>query len=270
MSRLNPIRVVVFLGVVAVITVAIFGVQKHYAEKRRKAAAEVEEQARKVAEAAEAQARQAAAEVQAKALAAATEARRKAAEEKAAETARSNNERALREAAEAHARYLTKYVNTNITKRAGNQMVAVAVVSETSSMNHLIGSALVSHFKTERVQLTDSFFKPEFVTDGLFASAFNGASDLFNRLELAKNLDALLLARQQIQYETNSELNNIVTAVMQLEIVTLPVAGQSESQSWTLAANGAGIRRADARMLAEERIVKQINTATNMSLSPRP
>ena len=145
-------------------------------------------------------------------------------------------------------------------------MVAVAVASENRSMNHAMAVALISHFKTDRVQLTDSFLKPELVADGLFNTAFNGSSDLFNKLDLAKSLDALLLARQTVEYETNVDLNNIITASMTVEIATLPVAGQSQSQSWSLTANGAGFRRGDARMQAEERIIKQIESDTKMSL----
>ena len=145
-------------------------------------------------------------------------------------------------------------------------MVAVAVASETSSMNHAVAVALMNRFKADHVQLTDSFFKPELVTDGLFGSAFNGSSDLFNKLELTKSLDALLLARQTVQYETNPDFNNAITANMTLEITALPVAGQIQSQSWTFSANGVGIRRGEARMQAEGRIIKQVETSTNMSL----
>jgi hypothetical protein len=183
---------------------------------------------------------------------------------------RANNEavkvKAAQDAAAEHKRFLEKYVDTGITKRPGNQMVAVAVASENRAMNHGMAVALISHFKTDRVQLTDSFFKPELVTDGLFNSAFSGSSELFNKLELTNSLDALLLARQTVQYETNSELNNVITANMTIEIATLPVAGQSQSQSWSFTANGTGFRRGDARVMAEDRIIKQIESDKKMSL----
>jgi hypothetical protein len=240
MNRINPIRLILFVCVLAGLTVLIRGVQSHREEQKLKATAQAE---------------------------------RVVAEQKAVVATRINDEqnrqKSLQDAAAAHEKFLTKYVDTNITKRVGNQMVAVAVASENRSMNHAIGTALVKHFKAERVQLTDSFFKPELVTEGLFASVFNGSTDLFNKLELTKSLDALLLARQDVQYEPNTDLN-IVTATMQLEIVTMPVAGQIESRSWTLNANGAGIRRADARMQAEERIIKQIEADTKMSLGTSP
>lgn len=240
-----------FLSVVTAIIVTIFGVQTHRAEQKRKAAAEVEEQARKVSD----------------------EAAWKEAEKKAVIATRRkaelDEEIALRAAAAEHERFLTKYVNTNITKRAGCQMVAVAVASERRDMNHGMGDNLVKRFQTEHVQLTDSFFKPELVTDGLFENTFNGATDLFNRLELAKTLDALLLARQTVRYETNAELNDIVTAAMDLEIVLLPVTGQIGSRSWKFSALGTGFRPGDARKQAEERIVKQIEADTKMSV-PQP
>lgn len=237
MNRINPIRVVSFVCVLVVFTILIRAVQSHRAEQKATAAAQVEQKAAV-----------------------------KKADEIAQINAEQSRQKAVQDAAADHERFLTKYVNTNITKRAGSQMVAVAVASETRSMNHAIGAALVNHFKAQRVQLTDSFFKPELVTEGLFDAAFNGDSGLFNKLELAKSLDALLLARQEVQYETNADLNNVVTAAMHVEIATLPVAGQIESHSWTFSANGAGIRRADARMQAEERIIKQIEADTKMSL----
>jgi hypothetical protein len=227
----------VFLGVVAVVTVAIFGVQKHFADKERMATEET---------------------------------KRKSDERKKIANAQSRQKALQSAAAAEHERFLTKYVNTNITKRAGSQMVAVAVVSEAGTINHAIGATLVKHFQREGVQFTDSFFKPEMATDGLFSTALNGSSDLFTRLELAKSLDAVLLARQQVQYETNSDLKNIVTAAMQLEVVVLPVAGRMESKSWQFSANGAAFRPADARMQAEERIVKKIETNATMTLPRNP
>jgi hypothetical protein len=241
MNRISPLRVILFVCVLVGIILFTHSVQNRREEQKVQAAAQVE---------------------------------RETAETNAAIATGITNEqirqKALQDAAAEHEKFLIKYVDTNITKRVGSQMVAVAVVSENRAMNHSIGAALVNHFKTQHVQLTDSFFKPEWASDGLFNSAFNGSIELFNKLELPKTLDALLLARQEVQYETNADLNNIVTANMHLEIVTLPVAGNLESRSWTFTANGAGFRRAEARIQAEERIIKQIETDTKMTLGTTP
>jgi hypothetical protein len=188
-----------------------------------------------------------------------------AAAQKAASEAAATAQKAAKEAADAHAEFLTRYTNTNFTRNPGIKMAAVAVAGENGTMNHAIGAALVNRFKGERLDLNDSFFKPALVSDGLFNDAFNGASDLFNKLELAKSLDALLLGRQDVQYSTNAALENIVTANMHLEMVVLPVAGQIQSQDWKFMATGAGTGPAEARQQAEERVIKQISTDTNMS-----
>ena len=54
---------------------------------------------------------------------------------------------------------------------------------------------------------------------------------------------------------------------MKLKVVALPIAGQVEPKKWTFTAAGAGFKQQDARAMAEERIIKQIDTDTNMSLN---
>ena len=224
MNRINPVRVGVFLCVVVAIAFLVRGVQSRREEQSARAAAEIAEAERqRAAEAAERERKNAAEALQKAAQEAVALARRTAEQ--------AQQEKLAKEAAAEHERFLTRYVNTNFTKTAGRQAVAVAVASDTDTMNHAVGIALVNRFQPTQVQLTDSFFKPELVTDGLFAQAFNGSSELFKRLDLAKSLDALLLARQKVQYATNAGLNHVVTATMELQIVTLPVAGQSASQS---------------------------------------
>ncbi len=159
------------------------------------------------------------------------------------------------------------YVNTNIMRNSGEEMIAVACASETGTMNSAIGDALATHFKRDHVKFVFSFFRPTMITDGSFDAIFTGSKDTFKKMELEKSLDGLLLAKQDVQYSKNEALDNVITADMHVQIVTLPVTGQIESQSWTLSAKGTGFNNADARMQAEERIIKQINVNTNMALS---
>ena len=176
--------------------------------------------------------------------------------------------KAVQDAADEHQRFLEKYVDTGITKNAGNQLVAVAVASESRSINHAVGAALITRFKADHVQLTDSFFKPELVTDGLFNSVFNRSSDLFNKLELAKSLDGLLLAKAgRSVFDKRRVWTASSPPTMHLEIVTLPVDRTEKARHGRFTANGTGFSPADARMQAEERIIHQINANTNMALS---
>ena len=174
--------------------------------------------------------------------------------------------RAAQQAAAEHAQYLARYTDTSFTRKPGTKTMAVAVASENATWNSDVGAALVSRFKNEPVQLVSSFFKPAFVSDGLFNDAFAGSNDLFNRLELPKSLDGLLLAREKVHYSTNPSLQNVITASMELNVITLSIGSQAEKQTWTFTAAGAGFTQADARAQAEERLIKQISNDTKMAL----
>ena len=183
--------------------------------------------------------------------------------QKAATVAQQQHE--LENAAE-HARYLARYLNTGFAQKQGTETVAVAVASEDGKLNRAVTTALVSRFQREPVRILSPFFKPEFVSDGLFNGAFSGSNELFNKLELAKSLDALLLARQDVQYSKNAALENVISATMQLKVVVVPVSGQPDGKTWTFTAYGPGFTKEVARQAAEERLIKQIATDTNMSL----
>jgi hypothetical protein len=265
MNRINPARAAIFIVVLVAAAIAISGTLNHFRQKaeqkRQQQQLEIDKQntAQKTAQ----EQQQLEKDREAAAQKAASDAA--AAAQKAASDAAAAAQKAAQDAVKEHADFLARYTNPNFTKPPGTELIAVAVADENGTMNHTIGAALVSRFKGERLKLTDSFFKPALVSGGLFNDVFDGSSDLFNKLELAKSLDALLLARQDVQYSTNAALDNIVTANMHLELVALPVAGQIQSQGWKFMATGAGTGPAEARQQAEERIIKQIATDTNMT-----
>jgi hypothetical protein len=174
------------------------------------------------------------------------------------------NQRA-EEAAAARATYLARYVNSTSPRQPGMKMVAVAVVSENGAFNFALNAAVASRLKTPSVATPTSFFRPAFVSDGLFANAFAGSNGIFDKLELSKSLDALLLGREQVQYSSDPSLENVTTANMQLEITAFSIA-DGQSQSWTYVANGAGFKQSEARQMAEERLIKQIANDPKMSL----
>jgi len=176
-------------------------------------------------------------------------------------------QKAFQDAAAEHASYLAQYVNSGPARRPGVEAVAIVAASEDGKLNRAVTAALVNRFQSEPVEIAHSFFKPAFVSDGLFNDAFAGTGDIFNKLELAKSLDALLLARQEVRYSSNPSLENVITATMQLNVVALPVTGQADSKSWTFTASGAGFKQEEARAMAEQRLIKQITTDTNMTFN---
>jgi hypothetical protein len=244
MNRINLPRAMVFICILACIAIVLYAWQYHREEQKA-----VEIAAQKEAEEEQQQKIENAAEAQQKA-----EAKKEAAL------------KAEQDAAIAHAQFMAQYEDTNFTRTASMELIATACATENGTMNEAVSAALASRFKTGNVEVTSSFFKPTLVTEGLFGDVFNGSGDIVRKLELAKYLDGLLLARQDVRYSTNTDLNNIVTADMHVQIEALPISGLVESQSWTLAAKGTGFNTADARMQAEERIIKQIGDDPTMSL----
>lgn len=170
------------------------------------------------------------------------------------------------EEAAKHARFLARYLNTGFNRTPSTKSMAIVVVSEDGKLNQNVSTALSQHLKTNSVEFFSSFFKPEFVSDKLFATVFGGSTDVLNELEVINSLDALVLSRQTVQYSTTPSLMNLVTANMQLEVQVLPIARTVQGGTWTFTANGSGFKQVEARSMAEERLIKQISKDTKMSI----
>lgn len=168
-----------------------------------------------------------------------------------AEQARLEKERAEAE----KANYLARYLGSVATRKIGaKDVVAVVAVSEDGTPNSPFGNAIVSALKAGSLEATASAFTPEFVADGLFHQAFKDAGTVLKKLELTNSLGTLMLARQLVQYSTNSSLQNIITATMRLELLTVAFADAESGTVLSVAASGVGFKPEDARAQAEERL----------------
>jgi len=183
-----------------------------------------------------------------------------------AQSTPAHDRKAAEEAAAKHAAFLARYLNSGVTRSPGATMLAVVVATENGAFNHSLCTELANHFHQGNVETVASMFTPEFVSDGLFAKVFNGSTSLFNDLELAQTLDAVVLARQTVQFSKDASMENLVTASMQLDVVLASVTTRGQSQSWTFTVAGAGFNNQAARQAAEERLIKQIAKDTKMSL----
>jgi hypothetical protein len=225
--------------------------------------AKEKEEARRAAEKAATQAAADRRDAEARAEAARKQVARKArADEQAAQA------QATQVAAEERARYRARYLNSGFERQPGVAAIGVAIASEQGTVNYALASALTRRLQTDQVRLLTSFFKPEFMADQLLAEVFSGQTAVFTRLELANFMEGVLVGRQRVEYSTNAALENTVTANLHLELMALPVALTSQGQSWDFVATGAGFRPQEARKLAEERLIEQIDRNTNLVLAP--
>ena len=172
------------------------------------------------------------------ALAAAQQARQEAAAQ----------QRVIQEAAARRAAFLGRYLAGGLVRAPGVAMVAVVAVNPDGTLNRAVSSAIGNHLSRPSIQVL-----------------FGGSTEPLRNLELGTALDALVLARQAVQYSPNPDLN-VITAALQLAIVVVPIAQGVQAQSWSLNASGAGYTQASARQLAEDRLLKEIAKADKMVL----
>lgn len=161
---------------------------------------------------------------------------------------------------EEQVRYLARYLAVDGTKRPTAPVpVAVTVVSETGVINGNLGNAIADWIKSEDVGAISSPFTQAFVTDGLFAQAFDGSRSALDRLQVTNLLNSLALGRQAVNFATNAALDGLITAYMKLDLSTLHFASATPPQRQALSVSGVGFRAEEARAQAEERLIKQIN-----------
>ncbi len=160
--------------------------------------------------------------------------------------------------------FLARYLRPNLPPKSDTKTIGVVVATEGKSLNGALATAIANHFRPQKVSVLTGVFTLEFVSDGMFEHAFSGSQNVLDRLELASVVDHVLLARHTVQFSTNPDLQNVMTANAQLEIVALPTSGTTGSHSWTFSANGAGFKEPQARAMAEERLIASIAAETNM------
>jgi hypothetical protein len=176
-------------------------------------------------------------------------------------------QKAAQDLAAANEKYLRRYVNDGFPRKPGRKTIALAATSQGGNLNQTLNAALVRRFSNEGAEVYSTFFTPEFVSDGLFTALFGGSTEVINKLKLKDSLDGVLLIRQRVQFTTNPALENVITANVQLEVMSMPIRAVNQNQTWMFVANGAGFHKADASLLAAERLIKQIEADTKMSLS---
>ncbi|MES3030930.1 MAG: hypothetical protein V4697_00795 [Patescibacteria group bacterium] len=159
--------------------------------------------------------------------------------------------------------FLTRYVRPNLPPKSGTT-IGVVVATDAKILNGALATAISNHLRPKKVSVLTGVFTLEFVSDGMFEHAFSGSQNVLDRLELAGVLDQVLLARHSVQVSTNPDLQNVMTASAQLEIVALAITGSTVSHSWTFSASGAGFKEPQARAMAEERLIAAIAAETNM------
>lgn len=163
--------------------------------------------------------------------------------------------------------YLAQYLNEGIPKRkAGANTFAIVAASENGSLDFKLATAFAERLKQGTTEIRSSLFKPPFIGHGLFDRSWNDPAEVFRLLELTNWVDGVLFARTRLHYSTNKDLENVITAAMQMDVFLAPVIEPITSQSFTFSASGAGFNLMAAKSMAEERLLKQIASHTGIAI----
>ncbi len=168
------------------------------------------------------------------------------------------------------AAFRARYLVPQIQKSTNRTAVALLAVTEDEAQAFAVADVLREKFKDSSASLIPNLFKPAFISDGYFARALSDPNPVIEELEIAKSVDALLFGRQSVQYTAHPNLENVLTAQMQLEVSLLPTDWSRPARKWTFSASGAGFNRTDARNMAEERALKQLSADNKMTLETIP
>jgi len=173
------------------------------------------------------------------------------------------------ELAAEHEAFLAKFLNFRPLRDARANVIALLLVSDSGQLNEALGTAVADRCKPDGVKLLSGLFTQEFVSDGLFAQVVSGSTEVSRSLELTNFVDALLFGRETVQYSTNPDLANTITANLCLELTSFRVTAAGQDAGWKLSANGVGFRQTEALSMAQERLLKQISR-TNFDLRRSP
>jgi hypothetical protein len=159
-------------------------------------------------------------------------------------------------------------VNAGISRPPGTLVVACAAATESGEPALTIKGALLSSLTAAGVQVIPEYFTPDFLTNRAFERMLGGSREAWDTLRLAPTLDAVVLAREKVQYSKDESLANIITATLRVTVAASRSSPMKSGGSWTFVASGAGFTEIEALHMAEERIKKQITNAADLRLAP--
>ncbi len=109
----------------------------------------------------------------------------------------------------------------------------------------------------------DFLFKPAFVNDGQAQTLFGGSWEPAERLNLVRHLDYLIIARANASYARNTDLENLTTANLRIELKCFALSEQRSCGQTVVDSTGAGFTNEGAVEIAVERAQSALLASLN-------
>jgi len=135
---------------------------------------------------------------------------------------------------------------------------AAVVIVEDNMINQPLGKSVASIFDAKGLKTTTTLFTDRFVKDGLFEKLFvGGDAGEIDALELAPNVNLLILGKRMTSLTTNADLQNIITAKVTLDAKTISIKSDQAADSFTVSETGVGFSKDAAVTAAMDKILNR-------------
>jgi hypothetical protein len=161
------------------------------------------------------------------------------------------NEKNRKEKEQQYLSYLNRYVNSSFAKGQADKNVALLVIEgATTKEKNELGSLISESVRSQMMNPVLNLFKQPFIKDGLFEKVFSGNASAVNDLRVGRCASYLLLGKAAVEYIQNTDLQDTISAAMNLEIKLISAENGAVIDSAVLTATGVGFSNAAAEKQA--------------------
>ena len=138
---------------------------------------------------------------------------------------------------------------------------AVLVVETETSIDWSLSSTILEELRKKGIKTTKPpVFNKSFLTSGQFSKLFEGDLKKGTLSQLPGYFKTGVLGRKTVTYTQNTELSNLITASMTLELHVVSSFDGAVRFSCIFSQKGAGFSNDDAGKIAEENILKELES----------
>jgi len=142
-----------------------------------------------------------------------------------------------------------------------SKAIAVLIVENGTTIDWTLSSTIASVLKKRGVTVTTpSVFTDSFLTGGGFSGLFNGGSRQVSLAQLSRHFKTGVLGKKAVVYEKSTDFKDIITATTTLELHVISSQTGAVQLSVSFTQRGAGFSNTDAGKIAEENILREIET----------
>lgn len=156
---------------------------------------------------------------------------------------------------------VTPFVKINPTptpvSKPLSQAIAVLIVNDQRGIEWTLSSQIQSILKRKGKNVTTpALFTQNFVANGQFDRLFQGDTHEAQRLQVQYHFKSAILGKKTVSFVENSDLENMITATVKLEVHVVSSVSGTIQESILLSAKGPGFSQDDAEKIAIERILE--------------